>query len=177
MPDSEKDTAAAEVAERWATLDLALSNKRKYPVQEFRAFVQTARRYIAKTKNDPMRPGTGSLAMWTTPRFPAWPHARAGGSRTLLSAAIRSVYPIRTAAISLTPQLLSRLKWSKRHYTATCYIRAVAADVRNAMRNFAAGLCMEVFREFFRASSRGPETTSKKFLYGGLGTVCWPSGD
>ena len=43
MPDSEKDTAAAEVAERWATLDLALSNKRKYPVQEFRAFVQTGR--------------------------------------------------------------------------------------------------------------------------------------
>ena len=124
------------------------------------------------TKNDPMRPGTGSLAMWTTPRFPAWPHARAGGSRTLLSAAIRSVYPIRTAAISLILQLLSRLKWSKRHYTATCYIRAVAADVRNAMRNFAAGLCMEVFREFFRASSRGPETTSKKFLYGGFGTQC-----
>jgi len=54
MPDSEKDTAAAEVAERRATLDLALSNQRKYPAQEFRAFVQTARRYIAMTKNDPM---------------------------------------------------------------------------------------------------------------------------
>jgi hypothetical protein len=54
MPDSEKNAAADEVAERRATFDLALSNKRKYPVQEFRAFVQTARRYIAMTKNDPM---------------------------------------------------------------------------------------------------------------------------
>jgi hypothetical protein len=32
MPDSEKDRAAEEVAERRATFDLALSNKRKYPV-------------------------------------------------------------------------------------------------------------------------------------------------
>jgi len=39
---------------RRATFDLALSNKRIYPVQEFRAFVQSARRYIAMTKNDPM---------------------------------------------------------------------------------------------------------------------------
>jgi hypothetical protein len=54
MQDSERDTAAEEVVERRATFDLALSNKRKYPVQEFRAFVQTARRYIAMTKNDPM---------------------------------------------------------------------------------------------------------------------------
>jgi hypothetical protein len=54
MPDSEKDTAAKEVAERRTTFNLALSNKRKYPVQEFKAFVRTARRYIAMTKNDPM---------------------------------------------------------------------------------------------------------------------------
>jgi hypothetical protein len=54
MPDSKKDRAAEEVAERRATFDLALSNKRKYPVQEFRAIVQTARRYIAMTKNDSM---------------------------------------------------------------------------------------------------------------------------
>jgi hypothetical protein len=54
MPNSEKDTVAEEVAERRATFNLALSNKRKYPVQEFRAFVQTARRYIEMTKNDPM---------------------------------------------------------------------------------------------------------------------------
>ncbi len=54
MPDSEKDRAADEVAMRRATFDLALSNNRIYPVQEFRAFVQSARRYIAMTKNDPM---------------------------------------------------------------------------------------------------------------------------
>ena len=54
MPDSEKDRAADEVAVHRATFDLALSNKRIYPVQEFRAFVQSARRYIAMTKNDPM---------------------------------------------------------------------------------------------------------------------------
>jgi hypothetical protein len=54
MPNSEKDTAADEVAKRRATFNLALSNKREYPVQEFRAFVQTTRRYIAMTKNDPM---------------------------------------------------------------------------------------------------------------------------
>lgn len=54
MPDSEKDTAAEEVADRRATFNLALSNNRKYPVQEFRASVQTARHYIAMTKNDPM---------------------------------------------------------------------------------------------------------------------------
>jgi len=54
MPDSEKDTAAEKVAERRATFNIALSNKRKYPVQEFRAFVQAARRYIAMTKNGPM---------------------------------------------------------------------------------------------------------------------------
>ena len=53
MRGSEKDRAAEEVAARRATFDLALSNKRKYPVQEFRAFVQTARRYIAMTKHDP----------------------------------------------------------------------------------------------------------------------------
>jgi hypothetical protein len=54
MPDSKKDRAAEDVAERRAAFDLALSNKRQYPVQEFRAFVQAARHYIAMTKKDPM---------------------------------------------------------------------------------------------------------------------------
>ena len=54
MPNSEKDTAADEVAKRRATFNLALSNKRQYPVQEFRAFVPAARRYIEITKNDPL---------------------------------------------------------------------------------------------------------------------------
>jgi hypothetical protein len=33
---------------------LALSNKRKYPVAEFNAFVQSAHRYIKITAGDPM---------------------------------------------------------------------------------------------------------------------------
>jgi hypothetical protein len=33
---------------------MALSNKRKYPVAEFKAFVQSARRYIEITADDPM---------------------------------------------------------------------------------------------------------------------------
>jgi hypothetical protein len=34
--------------------DMALSNKRKYPLKEFTAFVQSARRYIEITAGDPM---------------------------------------------------------------------------------------------------------------------------
>jgi hypothetical protein len=33
---------------------MALSNKRKYPVTEFKAFVQSARRYIEITAGDPI---------------------------------------------------------------------------------------------------------------------------
>jgi hypothetical protein len=47
MPDSEKDRAANDVVGQRATLGLVLSDKRKYPVQEFKAFVQAARRYIS----------------------------------------------------------------------------------------------------------------------------------
>jgi hypothetical protein len=54
MPDSEKDRAAEEVVALWATFGLALSNKRRYPVQEFRAFVQIAQRYVEMTKDDPL---------------------------------------------------------------------------------------------------------------------------
>jgi hypothetical protein len=54
MPDSEKDRAAEEVVALWATFGLALSNKRRYPVQEFRAFVQMAQRYVEMTKDDPL---------------------------------------------------------------------------------------------------------------------------
>jgi hypothetical protein len=52
MANTEKDRAAAEVVERHGDFELALSNKRKYPVQEFRAFVRTARRYIEMTEHD-----------------------------------------------------------------------------------------------------------------------------
>jgi hypothetical protein len=43
--ESEKDRIAAQVTDLRITFDMALSNKRKYPVAEFKAFVQSARRY------------------------------------------------------------------------------------------------------------------------------------
>ena len=54
MPDSEKDRAANDVVGQRATFDLALSDKRKYPVQEFMVFVQAARRYIEITQDQPL---------------------------------------------------------------------------------------------------------------------------
>jgi hypothetical protein len=54
MTKSEKDRLANEVAELRITFDRALSDKRKYPLREFRAFVQSARRYIELTSADPM---------------------------------------------------------------------------------------------------------------------------
>ena len=41
-------------SERRVTFALALSDKRKYPVQEFRAFVHAARRYIEITGPHPL---------------------------------------------------------------------------------------------------------------------------
>ena len=54
MPDAEKDAVAAEVAAHRQAFDFGLTDKRKYPMQEFRAFVQSARRYVAMTKDDPL---------------------------------------------------------------------------------------------------------------------------
>ena len=54
MPSSEKDRLAAEVEERWLAFQGALSNKRKYPVQQFRAFWEAGRRYADLTKQDPL---------------------------------------------------------------------------------------------------------------------------
>ena len=54
MAESENDRMARQTAELRAVFDMALSNKRKYPVKEFRAFVQSARRYIEITAGDPM---------------------------------------------------------------------------------------------------------------------------
>ncbi|HEX4227712.1 MAG TPA: hypothetical protein VHZ07_03510 [Bryobacteraceae bacterium] len=50
----EKDRIARQTADLRVTFDMALSNKRKYPVAEFKAFVQSARRYIEITSGDPM---------------------------------------------------------------------------------------------------------------------------
>src|SRR6185437_13089213 len=49
-----KDRVAREVADLRISFNSALSNKRKYPVAEFNAFVQGARRYIKITATDPM---------------------------------------------------------------------------------------------------------------------------
>ena len=54
MAESEKDRIARQTAQLRVTFDMALSNKRKYLVTEFRAFVQSARRYIEITAGDPM---------------------------------------------------------------------------------------------------------------------------
>jgi hypothetical protein len=54
MPTSAKDRSAAVVLRRWLDLQNALSVKRKYPVQQFKSFVEAARRYIELSKDDPL---------------------------------------------------------------------------------------------------------------------------
>ena len=55
MTDSEKDALAAVVEERWVDFQMALSdNRRKYPVQEFKKFVQAVRNYIERSRDDPL---------------------------------------------------------------------------------------------------------------------------
>jgi hypothetical protein len=44
MRASEKDRLAAQVADRWVDFEMALSDKRKYPVQQFRQFWEVGRR-------------------------------------------------------------------------------------------------------------------------------------
>ena len=54
MPVSEKDLLAAEVAERYSAFEEALfGDRRKYPLQEFKAFWEAGRRYAESTKSDP----------------------------------------------------------------------------------------------------------------------------
>jgi hypothetical protein len=54
MPRSEKDRLAAEFEERWIDFQMALSGKRKYPVQQFRLAWEIGRRYAEMTKRDVM---------------------------------------------------------------------------------------------------------------------------
>ena len=55
MPSLEKDRLAAEVAKRWSDFEAALfESKRMYPLQEFKAFWEAARRYAELTKSDPL---------------------------------------------------------------------------------------------------------------------------
>ena len=53
MPTSEKDRSAAEAMHRWDDFQLSLSSeKRSYPIQQFRAFWTVATRYAELTKSD-----------------------------------------------------------------------------------------------------------------------------
>jgi hypothetical protein len=53
MPNSEKDRLAAEAMGRWEEFQQSLSSeKRWYPIQQFRAFWSAATRYAELTKSD-----------------------------------------------------------------------------------------------------------------------------
>ena len=55
MAALEKERLAADVENRWTEFQEALfSNKRKYPVQQFKAFWEAGRRYAELTKSDPL---------------------------------------------------------------------------------------------------------------------------
>ena len=54
MPNSEKERLAEEVEARWADFQDALSDKRRYPVEQFRAFWDAGKRYGELTRNDPL---------------------------------------------------------------------------------------------------------------------------
>jgi hypothetical protein len=53
LPPSEKDQSAAEAMDRWLEFQEGLSSeKRRYPIRQFRAFWLAARRYAELTKSD-----------------------------------------------------------------------------------------------------------------------------
>jgi hypothetical protein len=49
---SRKDHLAAEVVSRWVEFQTALSDKRKYPLQQFQSFADVTRRYVRATRGD-----------------------------------------------------------------------------------------------------------------------------
>jgi hypothetical protein len=54
MADSERNELAGRIEELRTEFELALSNKRKYPLSEFQAFVHSVRRYLELTGDHPM---------------------------------------------------------------------------------------------------------------------------
>jgi hypothetical protein len=54
MPSAEKDRLATEVEDRWVEFQDGLSDKRRYPLQRSKAFVEAARRYAELTRSDPL---------------------------------------------------------------------------------------------------------------------------
>jgi len=49
---SEKERLAAEVQDRWEAFQDALSNKRKYPTEQFKVFWHAGKRYAEVTKEE-----------------------------------------------------------------------------------------------------------------------------
>ena len=55
MPSPEKDQLAAEATECWVDFQLGLSSdKRKYPIRQFKAFWAVTKRYAELTRSDPL---------------------------------------------------------------------------------------------------------------------------
>ena len=54
MVDSKQDRLAKEVVELSISFKMALSNKRKYPMAEFKSVVAAAKRYIEALGKDPL---------------------------------------------------------------------------------------------------------------------------
>ena len=55
MPSPEKDRLAAEATECWVDFQQGLSSdKRKYPIQQFKAFWAVTKRYAELTRSDPL---------------------------------------------------------------------------------------------------------------------------
>jgi hypothetical protein len=54
MVDSKRDRLAKDVVELSISFKMALSNKRKYPMVEFKSFVAAAKRYIEALGKDPL---------------------------------------------------------------------------------------------------------------------------
>jgi hypothetical protein len=52
MSHSEKDRLAVEFEERWIDFQMSLSDKRKYPVEQFRLAWEIGRRYAEMIKHD-----------------------------------------------------------------------------------------------------------------------------
>ena len=54
MAESEGDKLAKRIEDLRIAFEVALSDKRRYPLSEFQAFVHGVRRYIELTADDPM---------------------------------------------------------------------------------------------------------------------------
>ena|SRR2546427_13046209 len=54
MQKSKKDQLAEEVVDRWVSFQMALSDKRKYPAEEFTAFAASVREYVLVVARDPL---------------------------------------------------------------------------------------------------------------------------